>query len=413
MNVCMLIWNYWPGREGGSEKQCRQLTHGLRACGCSCEVVTHRSALRPPRRTWDGDVPVHRLGILSPLAQSGVRLIQRLKAALSGRATAPSSATPSDPRPEKPRFGPSVPLLYVEKLCFMMEAAAFLWRRRKHIDVIHVHESHWIAGFAEVVGRWTRLPVLVKEASHPVLMDMGLDVPFRKTFDRRRRRARYLAQTEVAAAALTRAGATVEAVIPNAVNMPERPADVAVNSDVLYVGNLRQGASWKAFDVLFAAWKIVVQSRPEARLVVVGEAEDDTWPRHVGTLGLDSSVHFAGKQEDVGIFYARAAMLVLPSRREGMSNALLESQSWGLPAVVSDIPANVALVEHGRNGLVAEVDSAPALAESILALLGDPNLRARLGTLARTRAEAGFSMSRVAARVVSAYVSVIEKHGRP
>jgi glycosyltransferase involved in cell wall biosynthesis len=97
-----------------------------------------------------------------------------------------------------------------------------------------------------------------------------------------------------------------------------------------------------------------------------------------------------------------------------MSNALLESQSWGIPAVVSAIPGNRAVVDDETNGLVVPVDDARALAAAIVRLLADPALRARLGGQARQRMIRDFSIASVAARIASLYreIAAAEKTRR-
>ena len=81
----------------------------------------------------------------------------------------------------------------------------------------------------------------------------------------------------------------------------------------------------------------------------------------------------------------------LASSFEGMSNSLMESMSLGLPVVVSDIPANLELVDHEVNGLTFPVTKAPDLAKSVRRVLEDSDLAENLGTAAAetTREECG------------------------
>ena len=400
----MLIWNYWPGPQGGAETQCRRLARELVRQGVSCTVLTRRFSYCARRSELDDGVDIRRVGWFSPIAESFVGAIQKAKRWF---ASGPDGTRPpeSDGSPSGRRrsFGPSIPFLWLERVFFMMGAWLYLVRRKKEFTALHVHESHWIAGFGAWLGVRLQLPVVVKEASFPVLMPIGAGTPFASCWDRWRLSPSYLAQTEHAAKSLSEKGVRIAAVIPNGVELPSGVADVAANLNALYVGNFRQGVEWKAFDVLFDAWKMVVAQCPDAQMVIAGGGEIDHWRDYTGRLGIAGAVDFKGSVADVASLYGKSALFVLPSRREGMSNALLEAQSWGVPAVVSDIPGNRAVVDDRVNGLVVPVGNAEALAEAMLSLIRDRELRSRLGRGARLRAEGEWSIASVASRVLGTY----------
>jgi glycosyltransferase involved in cell wall biosynthesis len=185
--------------------------------------------------------------------------------------------------------------------------------------------------------------------------------------------------------------------------MPPKAAEPERHHRALYVGNFSQGSHWKAFDVLIKAWRRVVAAKPSASLVMVGGGDSTPWKRLARTLGCDGSIVWCGPTADPGPHYVNAAIFVLPSRIEGMSNALLEAQSHGLPCVVSGIPGNTAVVAHGVNGWVVPVGDDQALAAAILALLNDSACRMRLGNAARTRAGRHFSLDAVVGRLAGIY----------
>ena len=115
------------------------------------------------------------------------------------------------------------------------------------------------------------------------------------------------------------------------------------------------------------------------------------------------TVDFIGYRTDLADWIRRAAVFVLPSRHEGISNALLEAQGAGVPAVVSDIPGNRAVVVDGETGLVVPAGDAEALARALIRLLSDPDLRRRLGAAARRRMEAEFGIAAVARQLSDLY----------
>ena len=74
-----------------------------------------------------------------------------------------------------------------------------------------------------------------------------------------------------------------------------------------------------------------------------------------------------------------------------------------MPAVVSDIPGNRAVVVDGETGLVGPAGDAEALAHALIRLLSDPDLRRRLGAAARRRMETEFGIAAVARQLSNLY----------
>ena len=162
---------------------------------------------------------------------------------------------------------------------------------------------------------------------------------------------------------------------------------------------------------------------PGKRVSVLLDALDTLWPRHrcllltvVGTgqehlalrdhatrLGIGEIVKFLGLQQDVQPYYGRADCFVLPSVREGSSNAILEAMASGLPVIASDIPGNQEIIEDGITGLLVPPDKVNALAEAIERLVLDRELGERLGRRAREQVRENYSEERYIAEHVALY----------
>lgn len=397
LRVCMMIYHYWPGPEGGTERQCRRLAGALSRRGVACTVLTTRPERGVPWREQDGGVDIVRLPTLEGFRRRPAA-VERPATSAGGSAPAPS------PSPLPGAALAAAAVAWLNALLFQAAAALFLLRCARDFDLIHVHTSEWIAGFAVWLGRRLRRPVLCKVATLPALPAASRGVPFGRRWDRLRPQAEFVALNDAMAAELRAAGVPESRVhvIPNSVELPDlslRREDAGLT---LYVGNLSQ-REYKAFDVLFDAWASVQAARPSARLAVLGGGDASPWERDLEVRGARASVSFEGFVRDVNAAYARAAVLVLPSRQEGMSNALIEAQSWGVPAVVSDIPANRAVVADGENGLAVPVNDAPALAAGVVRLLDDPSLRRRLGAAARRRMEDWYCVETVVEKTLAAY----------
>jgi glycosyltransferase involved in cell wall biosynthesis len=106
---------------------------------------------------------------------------------------------------------------------------------------------------------------------------------------------------------------------------------------------------------------------------------------------------------DVLAFYRLFDLVVLPSRGEGLSQSLLEAMALGLPVVASRAGGNPELVSHGVDGWLVPPRDGAAFAAALSHLLGDPDLRRRLGERARHTARERFSVARTAALTEAAY----------
>lgn len=285
-------------------------------------------------------------------------------------------------------------------------------RETARLDVFHLHEPSWLGGFAVDIGRPANIPVFCQESTFPTLQPLGYDVPNRKHLQHLKRDAWFIAMLPYMADDLIHKGIPSQRIfqLPSGIVIPDDISDVVRSKDVLYVGNFSQGAIWKAFDVLLDSWVQVHRVCPDACLKIVGGGDPTPWTERACSLGIDGSIVFAGRVPQIEPFFRKAGLFVLPSRVEGMSNALLEAMSWGLPSVVSDIPGNRAVIDHDLNGLIVPVNNAVALAESIVRLLNDSTMRSSLGVRARKKAESEYDIHRVTDRLVEIYQTVYREH---
>jgi glycosyltransferase involved in cell wall biosynthesis len=115
--------------------------------------------------------------------------------------------------------------------------------------------------------------------------------------------------------------------------------------------------------------------------------------------GADGGVHFLGFRRDVPAILAASDVVVLPTRREGFPNTLLEAMALGRPIAASTADGIPELITDGETGLLHDVDDVAAFTRQVAALLADPSLRTRLGAAARSRATRDFAADAVMDRV--------------
>ena len=177
------------------------------------------------------------------------------------------------------------------------------------------------------------------------------------------------------------------------------PADAPV---VLYVGRL---APEKELGSLLDGFAAARDRFPGALLVLVGDGPDRAMlESHAGP-----HVRFTGR---VGIpevcQWLRASdVFALVSSNEGFPCSLTEAMSAGLPSVVSDIPANLQLIDDGVHGLHAALKDGGSIADALSRLFSDPPLRARMGEAARRRVIDNYSTGKVLDRYEALFAEAL------
>ncbi len=182
----------------------------------------------------------------------------------------------------------------------------------------------------------------------------------------------------------------------------------AGRSIVLFVGRL---VYYKGADVLVRAMIGV-----DADLVLIGRGPLQAELRElVSAAGIDVRVTFLAPQSDDELcaWYHAADVFCLPSvaRSEAFGLVQIEAHAAGTPVVSTDLPTGVPYANpHGVTGLIVPPDDAAALAAALNRLLGDDELRARLGGQAQERARREFTVPRMVARTLEVYAEAGARH---
>jgi len=153
---------------------------------------------------------------------------------------------------------------------------------------------------------------------------------------------------------------------------------------VLFVGALTKWHGYKGLDVLLKAMRICIKSSPNVFLLIVGDG--DLKPHYESmahNLGIANHIIFAGdaSAEDLPKFYTASSLLALPSKdmSEGFGLTLLEANASGRPCIASNTGGIPEVIREGYNGRLVPPNDARALAQGILSLAKDVDVRRRLG----------------------------------
>lgn len=297
---------------------------------------------------------------------------------------------------------------------FMASAVRGLVRLRREYDLIHTHQALWegvSAGIARC-GLVRGAPTIIQPASsgyygeaEQLLRTTGASI-LRRLVLRNDWFVAISADIErqwrelgVPESRLTRiaSGVDTQEYRPGPStwesSLPPRPR-------VVFTGRLHPQ---KNLDVLIDAWPAVARATG-ASLVLVGHGpEGERLAARATSLGVENRVVFAGSVSDVSEVLRAADLFVLPSVAEGMSNSLLEAMATALPCVASDIGGNQDLLGRGGVGSLVAGNTPERWADTLIALINDPEERRRMGAAARQRIDEEFSREVVGARYVGLY----------
>ncbi|CUH42219.1 glycosyltransferase [Ruegeria atlantica] len=381
LRICMVISSYHP-IVGGAEKQVAQLARLMIARGHAVRVITRRYPGLPAFELID-DIEVQRIRASGPKVLAAAR--------------------------------------------FLIGAARAI--RRYAPDVVHCHStfSPTLAGILS--GGFSSRPLLAKPMCGGEVTSI-----MKKTGGRLRRYAmqhrvtRFVAVSSEIETELQQFGFPASKVlsIPNGVDTERfRPCSgsdekaglrktlgLPEGTLFLFAGRF---ARQKQLPLLLEAWPWVRAQCPDATLLIAGANRDtasgfkavggeaESIPSH---LLEQDGVRFLGHVDDMPSYLRACDAFVLPSLREGLSNALLEACASGLAVVASNVGGTEDLIEDGHNGRLFPPGNLDELARALTDLGRDPGLRQTFGELAVKTIRERFDIRQTAERLLLAYVTL-------
>ena len=149
----------------------------------------------------------------------------------------------------------------------------------------------------------------------------------------------------------------------------------------VYVARICEG---KNHDTLIKAWEIVTQYHPSALLLFIGDGPlKEQYQSVVHEKSLDDKITFTGSIPNIVEYLSIADVGVFPSESEGLPLVLMEMMAVELPVVASKIPSCCDLIEENVNGILYETYDYKDLANKILSVLCDNELKKKLGEQAK------------------------------
>jgi glycosyltransferase involved in cell wall biosynthesis len=316
---------------------------------------------------------------------------------------------------------------------FALRTLTCLWRRRRVIDVVHVHTLHdalytsWV--FCRLTGRPLIFEMTLLGVDDPqsVLRERHLLYRLRRAIFRRC--DAYVAISSALAESYRQAGMPLDRLrlIPQGVDTArfcpseQRPAlreklGLPVQAPLLaFVGSLIER---KGIDIVIAAWQQIHSSYPQAHLLLVGKdqfPDDDEAARYLaeqlGTLAPSAAenLHRVGLTENVEAYLQASDIFLFPSRQEGFGTVMVEAMACALPCIVAEMPGitDTIFSDDAGNGIVVPQEDPAALARAAKVLLADPQRARSVGQAARQRAVQAFGIEKIADAYVELYSDLL------
>jgi len=410
MNVAMLSYHTCPlailgGKDtGGMNVYVRDLTRELGRIGVHVDVFT---------RSQDEHVPhiVHELGY-------GNRVVH-------------VPAGPEVPVPKQQLVG------YVPQ--FTEGVRAFADDKHIRYDLIHSH--YWLSGLAaeSLAESWYGVPIvqmfhtLGEMKNRVARSDEERESPERIAAEKRllMRADRIIVSTlaeQTQLRFLYKADDRKLEIIPPGVDLQHFypiPSDeaklfVGLKPDdrmVLFVGRIEPLKGVETLIRAMSQLKLTGAHRPVHLAIIGGEpdaspdeitAEMRRLQRLCDELSMDQTVVFLGKrrQDTLQYYYSAAELVVVPSHYESFGMVALEAMACGTPVLASDVGGLGFLVQDGETGFTVPDGDDDLLFSRLSLLLGDRQLRARMGAAAAAYAQ-DYSWDRIARRILAVYQELV------
>jgi glycosyltransferase involved in cell wall biosynthesis len=294
--------------------------------------------------------------------------------------------------------------------------------RQEHFDVLHTHmfgSNLW----GTVIGRLAKVPVLIAH-EHTWSYEGN---PARAWVDGNvigRLATRFVAVSSPDAQRMVEyEGVPAEKVlvmptayVPRQAGNGDIRAELGLDDAAPLVATAAVLRPQKSIDVLLAAFALVLERVPAARLVIAGDSvmrKDgtrdplrQTLEGQARELGVEASVHFLGVRDDVDAILRAADVAALSSDFEGTPLFVFECMAHSAPLVATAVGGVPDVVEDGVSGVLVPRRDPRALADALSELLADPERRAFLSTAAAERLR-NFTIGSLASRFADLYEDLV------
>jgi len=198
----------------------------------------------------------------------------------------------------------------------------------------------------------------------------------------------------------------------NDIDVSKKKKELGISSDDKIIGIIARLAPVKDHNTLFLAFKKVREKISNVKLLVVGDGSlRKTLKKEAVDLGEKDNIIFLGIREDVPELLQVMDVVCLSSTHEGHSITLTEAMASGKPVVATDVGGNSELVINKVTGLLVPPRNPDRMAEAIIELLKDDEMRKLMGEKARKRVEENFNIRNTVRQYEDLYFDLAKQKG--
>jgi N-acetyl-alpha-D-glucosaminyl L-malate synthase BshA len=151
-----------------------------------------------------------------------------------------------------------------------------------------------------------------------------------------------------------------------------------------------------------------VHKKIPSKLLLIGDGPDRSQAEWLAMRkGIHDDVIFLGKQDRVNEKLAMADVMLLPSQLESFGLAALEAMACEVVPIATNVGGIPEVIEHGKNGFLADVGDVETMAQCAIAILADESKLRAMGKASRTSAQARFCASKIIPQYEEFYRRVV------
>jgi glycosyltransferase involved in cell wall biosynthesis len=304
----------------------------------------------------------------------------------------------------------------------MAKLVAFIRRGRYH--VVHTHSSK--AGIlGRVAARLAGTPIVV-HTLHGLVFGKHASPAKNALYIRLKKFCAPLTDKIISVCDATKSGALAAGIgepeqyitiysgfrvdaflrVPDEITVAEAKRRIGLQPDHLVVGKIARLSSDKGHDYFLAAAKIIAQSRPRARFLLVGDgALRSQIKQQADQLGIGDRMLFAGlvAPDSVPALIQAMDVVVHTSIREGLARVIPQAQAVRKPVVAFALDGTPEVIRHGVSGFLAKPYDSDDVAARVLELLDDEQRRGSMGEVGRDFVAANFPVEVMVRRINEVY----------
>ena len=176
------------------------------------------------------------------------------------------------------------------------------------------------------------------------------------------------------------------------------------------VGSISRLSPVKGLRYLLFAMKDILKKEPTCHLLLVGEGPSKEFLMELSKrLGIENNVFFAQNTTETERFLSIIDVFVFYSLEEGLGLSLLEALASGKPCVASNVGGVTSIIDDGVTGVLVPPKDPHALAEAILRVLGNKDLRSSISKEGNKMVSKRFTLSRMTDEVYAVYEKALRK----